>query len=420
MGANMMRVSLFLWGCTLSAALYAAPVKVEVVPEGGLKRGGEPYFIQGAGGDGPLKLLKTRGGNSLRTWGHEGLGAKLDEADALGLTVAAGIWLEPECSWFSYSRPEHCDRQAARVKQIVTEHKDHPALLLWGLGNEMEGDGGNAALWKQVNRLAKLVHETDSAHPTFTALAGISDLKAKGLNEHAPDLDLVGINTYGALPGLRETLAKLGWKRPWVVTEYGPRGFWEVGKTSWGAPLEDTSTQKAEFLKMAATKALGPGATEGCAGGYAFLWGQKQEASATWFGLLTEDGAATPSVDVLQELWSGKKPANRAPAVDPLRCDQAGQTLRPGQKFSAGMVAQDPDGDALTFDWRVLSAHGARDKEGRELTPPAHPAALLEVKGSNASFAAPSQPGEYRIYGYARDGHGGVGTANFVVRVSQP
>ncbi|WP_156345140.1 hypothetical protein [Verrucomicrobium spinosum] len=103
-----------------------------------------------------------------------------------------------------------------------------------------------------------------------------------------------------------------------------------------------------------------------------------------------------------------------------MRCDQAGQTVRPGQKFSARMVAQDPDGDTLSYDWRVLSARGARDREGRELTPPAHPASILEVKGSNASFAAPVQPGEYRIYGYARDGQGGVGTANLAIRVIQP
>ncbi|HSJ02937.1 MAG TPA: glycoside hydrolase family 2 TIM barrel-domain containing protein, partial [Verrucomicrobium sp.] len=397
-----------------------APVKVEITPAG-LKRGGEAYFIKGAGGDGSLALLKARGGNSVRTWSHEKLGATLAEAQGLGLTVAAGIWLEPECSWFSYAKADHCARQTERVRKIVLEHKDHPALLLWGLGNEMEGDGNNADLWQQLNRLAKMVHEIDPAHPSFTALAGISAAKVKGMNEHAPDLDLAGINTYGALPGLREELVKIGWTRPWAVTEYGTRGFWEVGKTPWGAPLEPTSTEKAHFVKLGYEKALQAGPTAGCLGGYAFLWGQKPEASVTWFGLLTEDGSATPAVDELQKAWTGKGPANQAPIVAELKCAVAGKSVSPGQEFEVTLAATDPEGDALTYEWRVLAAHGARDKEGRELAPAAFPQSVLQPdpKSPTVKIAAPGGRGEYRVYGFVRDGKGSVGTASFPVLVRQ-
>ena len=81
------RAALAVGGALLLGALFAAtpapvraaegPVRVEVVPQGGgwrLLRGGEPYVIKGAGGDGSLELLAASGANSIRTWGADSLG----------------------------------------------------------------------------------------------------------------------------------------------------------------------------------------------------------------------------------------------------------------------------------------------------------------------------------------------------------
>ncbi len=56
------------------------PVKVEKTGQGWrLLRGGEPYFVRGVGGTGDRALLVRCGGNSVRTWGTEGLGAIFDD-----------------------------------------------------------------------------------------------------------------------------------------------------------------------------------------------------------------------------------------------------------------------------------------------------------------------------------------------------
>lgn len=290
----------------LPGLLAAAPAVVKVVPGKGITRDGQPYFIKGAGGSEKLDELARRGGNSIRTWSMDGVADILDAAHKHGLTVCAGIWLEPECDWFSYSKPEHCARQMERVTKDIRAFREHPALLLWGLGNEQEGDGKNAAYWKQLDALAQMLHREDPAHPACTAVAGLSAEKAAGLNEHSPHMDFVGINTYGALPGLREHLAKVKWTRPWVVTEFGPQGFWERPRAAWGAPLEQTSTEKAGALQSSYWKAIAPGGD--CWGSYAFLWGHKQEATATWFSLFTPEGEASASVAALQELWTGTPP----------------------------------------------------------------------------------------------------------------
>ena len=391
----------------------AAPKTVRLDEAKGILRDGKPYFIKGAGGEKHLQELVARGGNSIRTWGSDDLGKILPEAEKLHLTVSAGIWLEPECNWFSYHNPEHCKKQQERVKAVILQHKDQPALLAWGLGNEMEGDGKNAALWQQVNKLAEMVHEVDPAHPTYTAVAGLSPDKAAGLNEHAPKLDFVGINTYGALFRLREHLEKVGWKRPFVVTEYGPQGFWEIGKSPWGAPHEQTSAQKADMVRKAYAAAIAPGGQ--CLGAYVFVWGQKQEATSTWFGMFTKDGETVASMDALQEMWTGKGPENRAPDLTALASKAANQVLAPKSPMKVKVTATDPDQDPLTYRWQICQDEAKRGANGHEL-----PAEILFTKTDAAveqELLAPEKPGKYRVMVFALDGKGHAGTANFPIQV---
>lgn len=407
---------LFLLGFWVPAGcLQAEAVRVTLAPDGGLRRGGTPYFIEGAGAHDHFEELARRGGNSIRTWSERDLPRALEAAEKFGLTVCAGIWLEPECSWFSYHNAAHCAKQSERVRKVVRQYRGEAALLLWGLGNEAEGDGTNDAYWRQLNRLALLVREEDPAHPTFTAVAGLSAAKAAGLNRHTPDLDLVGINTYAALAGLRGHLAKVDWTRPWIVTEFGPRGFWESPLTSWNAPLEPTSTQKAAMIRSHYLKTIAPGGR--CAGSYLFLWGQKQEATATWFGVFTADGESTATADAMQELWTGKAPENRAPEVKALICGTT--TLKPGQEFPVEVTASDPDGDTLRFKWEVTDDLRRRDAAGREIRPPPIPEHVRSGE-ARTTLQAPAKPGVYRAFVFVSDGRGHAATANVPLRVVAP
>lgn len=401
-----------------AALAVAEPVPVKIVPGEGITRGGKPYFVKGAAGSDHLDELAATGGNSIRTWTTEGLGGVLDSAQKRSLTVCAGIWLEPECAWFSYANAEHCARQTERVGKVVAELRDHPALLFWGLGNEAEGDGTNVAYWKQLEVLARTVKALDPAHPTFTAVAGLQPAKIAGLNEHTPGLDFIGINTYAALNSLREHLAGNGWKRPWVVTEYGPRGFWESPRASWGAPMEQTSGEKALFIRKAYEAAILPGGD--CWGGYVFLWGQKQEATSTWFGIFTDHGESTAIKDVLHELWKGRPPPDCAPDLKPLVSNAAKKEIAPGSEFTVEAKASDPDGDTLTWHWTVTPERAGRDAKGRENPPSSLPDSVVKINGPSATFRAPQKPGDYRVHLRVTDDRHRAATANFPFRVTAP
>ena len=385
----------------------AVAVKVDALT--GMSRGGKPYFVKGAGGSEHLAPLAARGANSIRTWNTSNLGATLDQADHLGLTVSAGIWLESECGWFSYQKPECCDKQAERVRQEVMRYRDHPALLAWGLGNEAEGDGTNQAYWRQIDRLAQLVHQLDPAHPTFTAIASMSPAKAAGMNEHAPHLDYVGINTYGGAFSVRQQLARLGWKRPWLLTEWGPRGHWECPKSASGAPLEQTSSEKAEMIRRVDHASISP--EGGCLGSYVFLWGWKYEATTTWYGIYTHEGDTTAVADALQELWTGNRPDNRAPDIKELR-GVPKSSVSPGSTYDAGVQASDPDGDALVWEWAVLPELQARTLVRKLPMPMPLEGAIVQASGEHVSVKAPARPGIYRLHVWVKDGKGHAATAN--------
>lgn len=411
--AGLAIVSAALAGCRENAMAKSPPppaaIPVRVDVSTGMSRGGMPYFVKGAGGSGNLEQLAARGANSIRTWNTAGLADILDKADNLGITVSAGIWLESECSWFSYQNPAHLAKQVERVRKEVMLYRDHPALLAWGIGNEAEGDGSNTAYWQQLDRLALLIRELDPAHPTFTAVAGMNEAKASGMNTHAPHLDYVGINTYGGVFSLRRHLQKIGWKRPWLLTEWGPKGFWESPMSTSGAPLEQTSSEKAEMMRRAYQTSISIG--DGCLGSYVFVWGWKFEATATWFGLLTHEGDTTAAADALQEMWSDTKPFNQAPAIKNL-LGVPKSSLTPGVTFDASVQASDPDDDPLVWHWAVLPELNGKKTDRRLPMPPSVACAIADASGDRVSVKVPDKPGIYRLHVWIRDGKGHAATAN--------
>ena len=232
------------------------PSVVRVVKAGDgyrLTRDGKPYVIKGAGGDGPLEALAAAGGNSLRTWGADKkLGAMLDKAQTLGLTVTVGIWLGHERHGFNYNDADQVAKQFDEARKAVLRYKDHPALLMWGIGNEMEGvgKGDNAAIWSAVNNIAAHGEEARPEPPDDDR--DRRDRRRQG-QEHPPALPRHRRRRHQQLRRRRARSPSVTRRpaatKPFVLTEFGPPGQWEVAKTSWGAAPEMTSTEKAAFYR---------------------------------------------------------------------------------------------------------------------------------------------------------------------------
>ncbi|WP_404308528.1 glycoside hydrolase family 2 TIM barrel-domain containing protein [Neorhodopirellula lusitana] len=392
-----------------------------------LKRSGEPFFIRGAGGTDHLTELVENGGNSIRTWGIESLDKQvdgkplLDRCQELGIAVCVGLWIQHERHGFDYTDQASLMKQRKMVRDAVQKHKDHPAVLMWGLGNEMEGPSSDEDvphIWKELNELAAIIKEEDSNHPVMTVIAGASGNKVRGILEHYPNIDVLGVNSYAAASSAASAIKAAGWEKPFVLTEFGPSGHWEVPQTAWGAAIEPTSRKKAASYYVTQSM-LVEDAADICVGSYCFLWGFKQEKTSTWYGMFLESGEKLPQVDAMCRAWTGKWPANRCPRMTSFTSDLNQATVRPGQKINVHVDATDPEGDSLEWTWAVQAETTEQSVGGdRESVPPFFPDCIVKTDGGDAVIRTPTKPGSYRLFVIVKDGKGGASAENRCFQVA--
>jgi len=386
-----------------------------------LLRNGQPFFIKGAGGDHNKQTLVDCGGNSFRVWGADDLDNQLAQANRLGLAVAVGIWLEhsPGNHHFDYNNPDQVAQQLQCVRQTILKYRDNPAVLVWALGNEMEGykQGDDPMIWHAVQDAAAMVHKLDPNHPTMTVIAEIGGKRVECVNRYCPDIDILGINSYGGAPSVAQRYRVLGGTKPYIITEFGPQGQWEVSKNAWGAPLDVTSTAKAKNYRESYEKSILGEKDKLCLGSYTFLWGFKREATATWYGMFLPDGSRTEAVDTMSELWTGHAPAHRCPQIEPLIVDHV--QVGPGEIVHAKLRVTDPDNNPMTVKWALEKDPAAYDTGGEfQGEPTKYPPAIVRSDLDGADVRLPTDVGAYWLYAYVYDGHGGAAVADVSLAVT--
>jgi hypothetical protein len=396
----------------LSAAAFTTPVveaQTYIKPTGDsfvLMRNGAPYYVKGVGGTVQLDLAVSIGANSIRTWGIEEAASILDAAHERGLTVMLGFWLQHERHGFDYSDTTKVGRQYRHFCQAIMKFKDHPALLMWGIGNELDLNYTNPACWDAVQDLARYAHRVDPNHPTATVTAGLDSMDVQWILKKAPDIDLLGINTYGDIGGVPRNIRRYGWSGPYMITEWGPNGYWEAPQTSWKAAIEQSSTAKKAVYLSRYQDFIAPN-TSHCLGSYAFLWGAKQEYTETWFGLFNKNGQPTEPIDALEFVFTGRWPSKPAPSISSMVItgfEQEEARLKAGNWHHAtlsadlgqGAVQQNP---LLRYSWTVLEE--STDKKSGGDAEQAATAVRSSMRGSRSSklqFRAPDKPGAYRLF----------------------
>ena len=388
---------------------------------------GNPFYIKGAGLElGSIKSLADYGGNAFRTWrvdnGEKSGLEILDEAQRYGLMVCMGLDVARERHGFDYSDKQAVAQQLAAIEQDILALKDHPALLMWGIGNEPNLRHSNPKVWNAVDDISKMIHRLDPNHPTTTMLAGAEPEVIKLVVARCPDLDLLSFQLYGEIDQLPDYLSQSGFSGAYTVSEWGATGHWESACTDWDRPFEANSSVKAGCYQQRFIDYIAADRRQ-CLGSFVFLWGQKQERTPTWYGVFLEQGQHTESAQVMGTLWTSQAPEQ--PVARLLSLDIEGLQapasiyLTEQKNYAARVTVDYQQPETLSYHWELLKEVDKKlESDGGDFEP--RPETVWHQRGDSSldrvEFPAPA-PGEYRLFVLVVDSHGGAATANLPVLV---
>lgn len=396
-----------------------------------LLRNGSVFKVKGAtAGDAHWESFRKAGGNTIRLYDTVDLESNLDKAANMGLAVAVDIPL-PEQNAYNdlYSDAGWLSETKHKIENLVRRHKDHPALLFWTLGNEVVPNISlNNASMNQFNSLARAVKETDPSHPLTTSVH-FNRREILNASLNCPYLDFLSINVFGAIRHFekRKNSIRYLWKGPYMITEWAINGPWEADIfTEWGAPIEPTSTKKAEqYLEL--HRILYEQNEGRLLGDFLFFWGQKEESTPTWFSVILPNKQATQIAVDASSLYGENPIAYTGPRVDYLLLEGKGAPssiiLEPGKTVHASLKIAPPTGENLTCSWEIRPEHwyraGSHDRESRQEMP------VLSTDFQDAGlgevlFKTPMEPGPYRLYAYLCDPQGFAATANVPFFILEP
>lgn len=264
----MRKIAVLWFGFILSASsLFAAPSVVTVSGRKILVNG-QPFTIQGvnyspipvgytggAPGGGCLAyswwnsresyiadfpLIKRMGANTIRTYNimnnvadSAQVLAALDAAQAQGLYVIMAYY-PPH--FVDASDPSFASTIRTNFIAAVQAYKDHPAVLMWALGNEQNLDNGAWQGWYPlVNEVAGRAKAIDPNHPVTTVEGEYADgtktynigrVTRMADDPNMGNLDLWGFTAYRGktFQGLFETLVS-STSKPLLVAEFGKDAY---------------------------------------------------------------------------------------------------------------------------------------------------------------------------------------------------
>lgn len=384
---------------------------------------GSPYYVNGAATNRFYTDVRKFGGNTIRLYSPSSADTRtiMDEAYQAGLKVYLGLGMAAAQN-FDYTNAAKVAEQKEKITGWVKQYMNHPALLCWSIGNEMEASNeNNVDMWKAVGDVAAMIRELDKNHPVTSTLASSAQARIKNLVDYA-DVDFISVNTYYPSVGnVASNIAAAGVDKPFMITEFGPRGTWAMNPEPsrilpWSdgysstskALVEETSTEKEAVYLKVWEEDIKAKEADGCLGSFVFVWGYQNHGEVlNWYSSYTTDKYSYGVCDAMQKCWTGAYPEVRAPRIESRsdmtlngKCAEDAVKLAPGSSNSAKVTATSAAEVNLRYHWFIYKES---DKKSDGSMPDGIEG-LIEVDGAaEVNFKAPASAGAYRLYVFALD-----------------
>ena len=375
---------------------------------------GSPYEVKGvtfgpanSAAESYMGDLTSMGVNTVRTWGTDASSLPLfNAAAAHGIHVIAGFWLNQTADYVNDAT--YKANTLAGITSQVSAYKDNPGVLMWDVGNEVLVNlptvAQRNAYATYVNQVAQAIHAIDPNHPVTSTDAWTGAWSYYQAN--SPALDLYALNTYGGICSVKQAWIAGGYTRPYVVTETGPPGDWEVANDANGVPLEPTDQQKRD----AYTAAWGciTSHTGVALGATLFNYGVENNYAGVWFNLKT-NGFDRLSYYAVQKAFTGSTGPNTPPVISTMSVTPS-TGVPVGGTFTVNVGAADPQGDAIQYNVYLSSNYIDGNGAMQQAT-------FTSTGPGSFTVTAGARSGVWKVYVYAYDGHGNVGIETRSVKV---
>ena len=185
-----------------------SPVPIGVDPETTPPYGDYLTSDQSPIYDRDLPLIRQMGANTIRLWGWNNSADHtdfLDKAYNNGVNpiyVIVTFWMGHSL-YPDISSPSARAQIKANFSAMVAAHKDHPVILMWSIGNELNAswmyEDRLADLFSLINEMAEEAHQEEgiSYHPVTTPLLDNNLINTIGtFDPSMTSLDVWGANVY--------------------------------------------------------------------------------------------------------------------------------------------------------------------------------------------------------------------------------
>jgi hypothetical protein len=389
---------------------------------------GSPFKIKGAtfgyakeveNYEAYFKDLKFLGVNTIRTWStDENTPQLLNAADKYGIKVMLGIWMrhgrpgmEDDESFDYLTDTKGIEAMYNNAVETVEAYKKYPAVLTWGIGNEvylnMATDEEKLIYSKLLERICHAIKMIDPNHPTTSVEAWTFGLE--WWQKHVPSLDIYGLNSYGIGANyLSVELEKRNIDKPYILTEFGVTGEWDIKEEKNGIITEPSDRQKYDAIAKGYKDWIEP--KWNCLGVYVFHYGNGNDFGSVW--LLTHFNTMyRPQYWAIRKAYTGEQPLNNVPIIETFKLPDA--SFDSGIWVPVNLKISDVENEKLDVWFYYNQRTGSRKRRNQinKLNYRGHLADGFEIQ-------LPAEDGAIKVYVNVKDTYNNVGIASSSIIVT--
>lgn len=342
----------------------------------------------------------------------------LDAAEKYGIKVMVGIWMrhgrpgmEDDDSFDYLNDAQGKEDMYNNALSVVERYKDYPAVLAWGVGNEVylnsATDEEKLVYSQLLERICSAIKKQDPNHPTISVEAWTFGLD--WWQKYVPSLDIYGLNSYGAGANyLAEELQKKGIDKPYIIAEFGVTGEWDIKQEINGVIVEPDDQQKYDAIASGYENWIHNKPAN--LGVFVFHYASGDDFIAPW--LFTHYDAMTrPQYWAIREAFTGTKPINNVPQIT--KFEVPINQAKSGSWIPIKVDVSDAEKDSVKISFSYNQRTGSRKRRDQ--------INRLEYRGdllNGYEVKLPKEDGSVKIYAMVKDEYNNVGIASTGIIVS--